>query len=382
MDEPDEPTPHHNHTLLGEWPSNAPRVTLDLEHVKIREAIKKLAAAAHWGVTFKDSPHGRVDATFNDVPADEALSAILKDHGLTAERHGELVTIAEAHEEESDDEDKTTGSEDTSGERTQIGSSVKVAEGETVRSAVSVGSDVDVDGTVLHDAVSVGGNVRLGPKAVVNGDVVSVGGSLDIDPNAKVKGSRVSMGIGGLGRANRYLEHHSDEGSHEGHGIKGWIFSFFESLARFALFFVLGLLLLAFAPERVKSVGRELRRTPVLCTGVGLVGMVALVPLTLLLIITIIGILVVPFLYLAVAAALLLGFTALALEIGSRVPPKAAKRTQVLVLALGVAVLFVVDQLPFVGFLVLMLACFVTFGAALRTRLGGNRLDANFVPEP
>ena len=48
--------------LVGDWSAGAPRITLDLERVKTREALKRLAAAAHWGISFKHSPRGRVDA--------------------------------------------------------------------------------------------------------------------------------------------------------------------------------------------------------------------------------------------------------------------------------------------------------------------------------
>ena len=74
--------------LTGEWPPKSVRVTLDLERVSVREALKQLAAAAHWGITFKVTPRHRIDATFHDVPADQALASILKDEHLVAEQIG------------------------------------------------------------------------------------------------------------------------------------------------------------------------------------------------------------------------------------------------------------------------------------------------------
>ena len=387
------PPPARSKALKGSWPAEAPRVHLDFDHVRTREAIKKLAEAAHWGVTFKDKPTGRVDATFSDVRADEALASILQDHDLTAQRSGDLVTIARRPAEDDEEADKAEGEEgphlklgnDSDADRTQVGGSVTVAEGETVKSAVAVGGSVRVDGTVLQDAVAVGGSVKLGPKAVVKHDVVSVGGSLDIDPSAKVGGDRVSVGLGGLivpghGHAGTGSAHAKD--ADEPTGVKGFFAHLAKSLAQFALLFVFGLLLLAFVPERVKSVARELRRVPAQCGAIGLVGMVGLVPLTILLVVTVVGILVVPFLYLAVAVAVLLGLTALASEVGARVPPPSAKRTQVLVLALGVAAMFLLGQVPVLGPIALFLSTLVAFGAALRTKLGKGRMDANFAPEP
>jgi hypothetical protein len=379
--------------LKGEWPQSSPRITLELEHVKARDAFKRLAAAAHWSVKFKDSPHGRIDAFFNNVPSDEVLVSILKETGLVGERSGDVITIRQAREEDEDSdesadaEDAAAGStaSDEKNERTGVGSSVKVADGETVKEAVSVGGNVEVDGTVLRDAVSVGGDVKLGPKAVVGGDAVSVGGSLDIDPAAKVGGSRVSMGLGSLSGLHLGKKHHEEarEKDEEEHsGVGGFFWDLGTSAARYTLFFVFGLLLILFAPDRVKSIGRELRRAPGRCVAVGLVGMVLLVPLCVLLVLTLIGILLIPFVGLAVALAVLLGMTAVALEIGERLPPHQARRTQVLILALGVVVLFLATHIPFIGWAVLSAALVVSFGATLRTRFGGNRLDANFVPEP
>lgn len=378
--------------LLGQWPAQSPKVTVDFERVRTREAIKKLAELGRFSVTFKDKPSGRVDATFNDVPADQALASVLKDSGLVARRDGDVVSIAHASEEDDDSDAAPRGGARgavRASDRVQVGGSVKIAEGETVRDAVAVGGSVEVNGTVLHDAVAVGGSVRLGPNAVVKHDVVSVGGSLDIDPGARVEGERVNVGMGGISIFDRGSHPGAkDKDKDEGLSVKvfdheeSWFLRATKGLARFAVLFVLGLLLLAFVPERVKALGKEIRRAPAVCGGIGLVGMVGLVPLTLLLVVTVVGILVVPFLYLAVGVALLLGFTALALELGGTVPPRSARRTQVAVLGLGVLGMYLVSLVPVVGPLALFFASLVVFGAALRTKLGNNRIDANFVPQP
>ncbi|MBI5546372.1 MAG: STN domain-containing protein, partial [Deltaproteobacteria bacterium] len=168
--------------LRGDWPADAPRIKVDFNDVRTRAAIGQIAEAAHWSISFKGKPSGRVDATFNDVPADEALAAILRDHGLVAERRGSIITITEAGQSPSEGDEHVNVNLRLghAGDRTQVGGSVKVAEGETVQSAVAVGGSVEVDGTVLQDAVAVGGSVKLGPKAVVNGDAVSIGGGLDV----------------------------------------------------------------------------------------------------------------------------------------------------------------------------------------------------------
>ena len=53
---------------------------------------------------------------------------------------------------------------------------------------VVLGGDATIDGRADNDVVVIGGTLRLGPKAVVNGDVVTVGGEAVIDPAATVRG--------------------------------------------------------------------------------------------------------------------------------------------------------------------------------------------------
>jgi len=53
---------------------------------------------------------------------------------------------------------------------------------------VVIGGSATIDGHADDDVVVIGGTLRLGPKAVVDGDVVTVGGESLIDPGAQVRG--------------------------------------------------------------------------------------------------------------------------------------------------------------------------------------------------
>ena len=54
--------------------------------------------------------------------------------------------------------------------------------------AVAVGGDVTVNGHVHGEVVSIGGRVKLGPDAIVDGGLVVVGGDLERDPSATIHG--------------------------------------------------------------------------------------------------------------------------------------------------------------------------------------------------
>lgn len=359
-----------------------------------RDALKRVAEAAGWSLAFKASPRGRIHVTLNKVPADEALLLILREHDLCAERHGSVVTIRDL--EDADEADSDADAEDahgSKGERVGVGQSVHVAPGETVREAVSIGGDVDVQGTVLGDAVSVGGRLALGPAAVVKGDAVCVGCQLESDPGAKVEGDRVSVGpeslgsmaklFGGQGQSEpKAVKKEKDVPSHS----SPWdcLVGFGSATLRFAVLFVLGLLMLALVPDRLQSVGRELRRAPVPSAGIGLVGAILLVPLSIIVAVTVVGIPAVLILWLfALPVAALVGFTAIALEIGARVAPTGRSAAKVAVLLIGLAALFLIGLVPYLGPFALWVLILAGFGAVLRTRFGsGSVHDANFAPRP
>ena len=75
------------------------------------------------------------------------------------------------------------------GARVRVGGSVRVNEGEHVQDVVAVFGDVDFNGEADGNVVAIGGDVRLGPKAVVRGDLASIGGQLIGADEARVAGT-------------------------------------------------------------------------------------------------------------------------------------------------------------------------------------------------
>ena len=133
------------------------------------------------------------------------------------------------------------------------------------------------------------------------------------------------------------------------------------------------------SPPRMKELSTELKAQPVKSALVGFLGALALIPITLVLTITVIGIPVAAALLLVAALAAILGFTAVASEIGLKVPVMRGRKTQAVVLALGLLILLTLTSLPVLGWLVAIPAAPMGFGAALLTRFG-NRLRG--FPEP
>ena len=71
---------------------------------------------------------------------------------------------------------------------------VVIQHGQDVTTAVSVGSYVQIDGTVRENAVSIGGDVILGPTGVIEGDAVAVGGKVVQAPGSHISGKVTATG--------------------------------------------------------------------------------------------------------------------------------------------------------------------------------------------
>jgi len=84
---------------------------------------------------------------------------------------------------------------------------------------------------------------------------------------------------------------------------------FGHALAKYVVFFLLGLLILAVAPARLDRVTSSLSRSPVRDVLIGLLGTVAMPVLTVLLAVTVVGILLIPVQAIAILVAGILGYT-------------------------------------------------------------------------
>jgi len=249
-----------------------------------------------------------------------------------------------------------------------IRGSIKVEPGAEVRDAVAVlGSIVLESGAMAREVVAVGGDVKLGPGAEVAKDAVSVGGSVDQDPSAEIGGETVSVGIPALSGLAGLA------GSRMAFGrAESPVFVAAQVLAKFAVYFALGLLVLALFPRRLDTVAASFAAHPWKSVLTGLLGVVVTPLVILLLVATIIGIPLVAVAGLLVVAAGVLGFTALAWYIGRALPFQLQRGTNVLQLAVGTAIVVLVTAIPFLGGMAWVAAALLGFGAVLRSRFGSN----------
>jgi hypothetical protein len=189
---------------------------------------------------------------------------------------------------------------------------------------VAIGGSVRVDGHVMGDTVAIGGRLELGPRAEVDGDAVAIGGGLRRDPGAQVGGEVVDVNFGGFEFGDRFGRRFGGFAPFFPFlGVASRVFSLVSTIARVAVLCVLASIVLLIGREYVDRVGVRAAAEPVKAGAIGLVAQLLFVPLLVItcivLVITIIGIpllVLIPFAILALAVVALVGFTAVASNLG------------------------------------------------------------------
>jgi hypothetical protein len=380
---------------------------------QLKDVIEELARQGGLNVAIVGAPPEHVTLQLANLPPGQALRVLAETHGLSARevnglwiiRRDEAAAVpsasgsavddvppTQADGEQAarrhDDPESAAGALTTQkrvltdaargeGERHRVsaGGPVTVEPGSVVETAVAYGGPVVVaEGAVVTgDVVAFGGDVVLKPGAVVRGDAVAFGGKVVKDDGAVVQGDAVSIGGAGLGGALARGVAKSVQptpGSaalpvlDAGRSIAGF-------LARFAVFFGLGFLLMMFAPQRMRTLEATVRAEPGKNALAGFLGLVAAVPLTVMLAVTVIGIPVAVLLWLAMGFFFVpVGLAVVANAVGAAFPTGRLRKTQALALGLGLLLLMLAAEVPVLGPLLLSVAIFVSLGAILRTRFG------------
>lgn len=203
------------------------------------------------------------------------------------------------------------------------------------------GNHVHVDGTVRGDLRVKGGNLTLGPNALIHGRLVYDGGTPpSIDPSARV--------LGGI----TVPEERPDDASP---GVAHWVL-LIGLIVVTSLFLIL-------APNAVRYVTRSLRTRPGWSFVIGLVALVGVPMVILALAITVVGIPLSVLLIFSYAVLLILGYLVFAASLADLTlerPAAAPVWQRIILTALALVVLFGLALIPYVGWLVWIVA--VTFG--------------------
>lgn len=275
----------------------------------IAALVVLLAVSSAWAQT----PERRPDDDFRWNPAETRQERRERLRQARQEAREERRDRFEQWREERRDRIEHLG-EGFDGVHLRILRSYTLAEGETSAEPVVVlGGSARIDGRVEDDVVVVGGGLRLGPKAFVQGNVVTVGGSVTQEPGATVQGTidEAAFWPG--------VTFDPDWGD--------WMptLSFWGSVFRLSFTMVIAVLLTLAAPGWINNISSRSAGASIVT---GLAVEVLFVPVlaivTVMLIVSIIGIpllAAIPFVLAAVALLWVAGFTGVAVRIGRALRP-------------------------------------------------------------
>ncbi len=252
------------------------------------------------------------------------------------------------------------------------GGAAVLEDGSLVQQDVAAfGSALTIAGVVRGSVAVFSGSVHLAESAIIEGDFATFGAQVTREPGAVVRGDSV-----GRVRTPETPEAPPAPPEPAKRSLASRVIAWqFGTLGWALLLVLLGLAAVLLAPRAVGRVASAAAAEPALTFGLGLLTfIVAAMGGTLLLIACGLGLLV----WLALGAALLLGWIAVGLWLGQRLLATLRVRP-VSVLAqvgLGVALLTVVARLPWcVGFLFTVIAGSIGLGAVIVTRFGTQPAD-------
>jgi len=237
----------------------------------------------------------------------------------------------------------------------KIGGDVTIEAQQKVNNVVVVGGQITVNGLVENNVIAAVGSIVLTNKAVVRGNVVCVGGVV-----AKGNGSQVYGDITEINSSNIS----SAIASVLSGDWEGWpLIINFIYLCFFAAIFIIALLMAILMPRPLIAIANMIQNNKTKSFFWGLFATLAIPPFFFLLIISIIGITLIPLIFAALLLAFVLGFIGVSALIGNFTLTKIFrkhKKSLVQETIFGLILLWSIGWLPYIGWMVKVIA--ITFG--------------------
>ena len=246
----------------------------------------------------------------------------------------------------------------------KINDDVTIEENMKVRNVFVLRGQITISGTVEQNVVAIGGSIVLTRTAVVNGDVVALGGIIVMGKGADVHGTLTEINSSNISAAISDLLSDDWEGW-------SWLFAIFSVVVFFAIL-ILALLIVALIPKPIQVIAETIKTNTFKVSLSGLLGLLLIVPIAVLLTISVIGIVLIPLEMILVVSAALLGFIAVSQLIGRRVL-MLIKRTGGGVIRQtfwGLITLWLIGWIPYVGWMIKVLAVVLGLGGVIMTRFG------------
>lgn len=237
----------------------------------------------------------------------------------------------------------------------KIGGDVTIEAQQRINNVIVVGGQITVNGLVEGNVIAAGGSIVLTNKAVVRGNVVCIGGIV-----AKGNGSQVYGDITEINSSNIS----SAIASFFSGDSEGWpLIINFIYLCFFAVIFIIALLMAILIPRPLIAIANMIQNNKTKSFFWGFFATLMIPPFFLLLIISIIGITLIPLIFAALLLAFVLGFIGVSALIGNFTLTKIFrkhKKSLVQETILGLILLWSIGWLPYIGWMLKVIA--ITFG--------------------
>lgn len=250
----------------------------------------------------------------------------------------------------------------------KINSDVVIEQGTKANNVFVFGGQITVHGNVERHVVAVGGSVVLTRTAVVGGDVAALGGVIVVGNGADVQGELMEINSSNISDAI------SDILSDDWQGWS-WLFAIF-SLVVFVGTLAVAMLIVFVIPKPILTISEGIALHTYRATIAGFVGLLMIAPVAILLTLSVIGIVLIPLEIILVAAAAVFGFIAVAQVLGKRLLILMKKPSESLARQTfwGLLVLWIVGWLPYIGWMVKVLAIVLGMGGVMITRFGTKKI--------
>ena len=261
----------------------------------------------------------------------------------------------------------TTGAKAETSSIVKINSDVVIEESMKVRNVVVFGGQITVNGTVEQNVVAIGGSAVLTRTAVVGGDVVALGGVIAMGNDAEVHGTLTEINSSNISEAISDLLSDDWEGW-------SWLFAIFSVIV-FMTILVTAMLIVALIPKPIVTISEGITLHTYRAAIAGFVGLLVIAPIAVLLALSVIGIVLIPLEIVLVVCAAVFGFIAVAQILGERVLALIKKSNSSLVRQTfwGLLILWLIGWIPYVGWMIKVLAIVLGLGGVMITRFGTKK---------
>ncbi|MCX5857393.1 MAG: hypothetical protein NTZ57_05740 [Deltaproteobacteria bacterium] len=262
----------------------------------------------------------------------------------------------------------TTGAAAETTSIVKINSDVVIEESVKVQNVVVFGGQITVNGTVEQNVVVIGGSAVLTRTAVVGGDVVALGGIVALGNGADVRGTLTEINSSNISDAISDLLSDDWEGW-------SWLFAIFSAVVFMAIL-VIAMMIVALIPKPIIVISECITQHTYRASIVGFVGLLVIAPIAVLLALSVIGIVLIPLEIVLVVCAAVFGFIAVAQILGERVLSRIRRPNNSLIRHTfwGLLILWFIGWIPYVGWMIKVLAIVLGLGGVIITRFGTKKV--------